>query len=82
MSVANNKRLERLRYRADLRKLIEKADGKGYMLWPFEDAEANYICVVSMNDFEVGEPLTECDPSNCPYFIDSAVYSMWCDELD
>ena len=56
------------KYHRQVRRLESMCEKEGIQLRIYEDATDDDVCVLSSNDFEIGEPVENCDPSNENYF--------------
>jgi len=57
------------KYHRQVRRLQDLCEKQGIQLRIYEDATDDDICVLSSSDFEIGEPVKNCDSSNESYFV-------------
>jgi len=68
------------RYHSDVRKLKEKCKELGINLYPYCEAEDYYYCILSDNEYEIGEIKTHCSIDNENYFVCADDYFILQDE--
>lgn len=57
------------KYHRQVRRLQDLFEKQGIQLRIYEDATDDDVCVLSSNDYEIGEPVKNCDSSNESYFV-------------
>lgn len=62
--------MELRRFHADVRKLKQKCEDEGILLKTYKDASNDDICVLSNNEYEIGETKSSCDPEHENYFVE------------
>lgn len=65
------------RYHADVRRLKSSCTQSGYELRPKDEASSDWICVLSMSDYEIDEIPENCNISNEPYFLSPGDYDKY-----
>lgn len=70
------------RFHADVRRLKRLAEQREWALMTLETATENARCILSTNDYDIGEPPGNCDPEAESYFLEGCDFEEWCDYND
>lgn len=62
------------KYHRQVRRLKELCRELNIQMRNYANALDDDICILSSNEFEIGEPIKNCDPSNENYFISEDSY--------
>lgn len=69
------------RYHADVRKLKEKCKELGINLYPYCEAEDYYYCILSDDEYEIGDIKSHCTWEHENYFVCEDDYLMLQEDL-
>lgn len=70
------------RFKKAVRQLKKLAEQREWALMTLETATANAFCVLSDNDYDIGETPGYCDPESESYFLEGSDYEEWCEFND
>ena len=63
-------------FKADVRKLRVLCEGYGIKLMSYDEAELDDICIISKDEYEIGNTLSQCDSSVESYFLSVSDYEQ------
>lgn len=66
--------IETRRYHKDVREMHDKCNLLGIELKTYDSADFGDICVLSRNEFDVGEPRVNLEENNESYFVSCEMY--------
>lgn len=65
------------RFHKSVKELRKFAKENGLRLYSLREAEMGYICVLSENDYEIGDTAESCDENNENYFMTQSDYDKY-----
>lgn len=71
---ASAETLVKRRFHADVRRLKQLSEKKGWTLMTYEQADSSAVCALSSHDYEIGSSWLDCDENNENYFLSQAQY--------
>ena len=57
------------RFHAEVRRLISSCKQSGFSLYSYNEADSDYVCVLSMSDYEIDCTKDCCDEDTESYFL-------------
>ena len=63
-------------FKTELRKLRKSCEDNGIKLMSYDEAELDDICIISTDEYQIGNKLSQCDSSIESYFISSYDYDQ------
>lgn len=80
--IMGQKELAKRQFKKEKTELEKKADKYGIDIYSNESVipTTNYICVVSFNEYELGEPASNCDLTSESYYVKTYDYETFFEE--
>lgn len=73
----SDKELAMRKYNKEFKELEERCQEQQIDIRVYKQALPNDICVLSLNEFEVGEHVSNCEAKNKPIFMDELDYEYF-----
>ena len=78
--IPSQRELETRRYHKDVRNFKKWCEDNNVSYYTYENADKDFICVLSRYEFDLNEKRERCSENNEQYFLSLEDYEKWCEE--